>query len=286
MSGSPIDEALPAPYEIDRDQLDRAESEDPFMFAGVELLKEALSYAALLAGICRQDPLPRDPAIRAGLLVRAARLARTTLRDTCEDEGEQQLALHRQLMDTVGTLLYLLDDKDGSRHTAFVQSGLVAERETLRAIADQQVRSGEVIAIEERMKRSIEALARAGGVSLADLPSRRDIGWPSAESLVGQFGPTAYPAYRMGSAALHGTWQDVERNYLERDGTGFRIRFDPVPPRPQPLLAATALLVVASSAFLATQDSVLQKIAPLLVDLDDRRCTVDDLHEQFLQRLT
>lgn len=281
----PVAIDIPDPHDPDWDELAKAKTEAAFMHASVELFKEAATLAATVAGLYSPAPLQRDAAIRTGLLVRAARLARTTLRDTCDGDGEQQLALFRQLMDTVATVLYLSGDEDGTRHQAYVQNSLVAERESLKTIAAQQKRNGGTLPIEDRMKRSMERLASVAGVDLDSLPGRKGIGWPTAEELVEQFGPTAYPAYRMGSASLHGTWLDIHRNYLDDVDGGFRPRFEPLTPRPQPLLSGARLLVTATQAQLAVRHADERTLlAPRLHDLTARLRKVDELHEALVQR--
>lgn len=285
MADDAVEAEMPVQYQPDWPRLKTSETEGPFMTAGVELFKEAATLAMLAAGVYSARPFDRDEAIRCALLVRAGRLARTTLRDTCDGDGEQQLALFRQFMDTVCTLRYLVDDVDGSRHSAYVQNSLVAEREFLKTIEQQQKTSGNVLEIEKRLRRSIDRTAHAGGIDLRNLPSRASIGWPSAETLAKALGPAAYPAYRMGSASLHGTWHDLLRNYLEEVEGGFRPRFEPLIPRPQPLFAGALLLIVATKAYLGTRPAADQAaLGPLLEHLNERVDRADALHEAMIQK--
>lgn len=76
---------------------------------------------------------------------------------------------------------------------------------------------GTELPIEGRLRRSIEDTARAAGIDLDTIPSRRQIGWPIAQDRIEQaFEATAYPSYRVGSDALHGSWFDLIRNHLNQ----------------------------------------------------------------------
>lgn len=218
---------LPDRYQPDWAALETATNENPFMSTGVELLKEAVGLCVIVAGVIPEQPYDRDQAIRCGLLMRITRLAVAMLRDTCVGDGEQQMSVSRQVLDSVSTLLYLLDDQNGDRHKSYVEDSLLAERELLRNIQQRQKDTGEVLPIEERMRRSIEESAKAAGIDPLMVPSRKKIGWPSAEVRARELGSTAYSAYRMGSGALHGTWHTVYRHHLRAVEGGFECTLDP-----------------------------------------------------------
>jgi hypothetical protein len=262
---SPFDERadstplqLPEAFEPDWAPLESATSESTFMAPTVELLKEAVALSLMAAGVVPSAPFARDDAIRCGLLVRIGRLGGVLVRDVCVGDGDQQMSISRQLMDSTATMLYLIeDDDDGGRHAAF----------------------------ETRSRRSIARSAKAAGVDLDSLPSRKAIGWESAEERMKLLGPTSYPAYRMGSAALHGTWNDIYRNYLIEVDGGFLPRFQIRSPRPQPLTACTVLITTAATAYLGRRPvSEREVFEHRLHDLDERTRRLDALHEEFLSR--
>lgn len=275
---------LPDPYHPNWSELEATTREDPFMEAGVELLKEAVTLSLLAADIVPAAPYGRDEAIRCALLIRVGTLGCTMVRDTCAGDGGQQMSLSRQVIESVATLLYLSDDPDGSHHEAFVQDSLIAEREVLRDITRRQEADGDVWQIEERMQRSIDRTAKAAGIDPAKVPRRREVGWPSVEERMKLLGPTSYSAYRMGSAALHGTWHDLYRNYLEEVDNGFLPRFELPAPRPQALLVSAALITEAGRAYVTRRgEEELRAFEPSLVDLLDRLTQVDEVHERLLQ---
>lgn len=283
----PIGMAIPEPYQPEWALLEEPEDENPFMTAGVELLKEAMTLAAMAAELYRPEPMARDEAIRCGLLVRAVRLMRSSLRDVCDGDGEQQIAIFRQLLDTATTLLYLHEDVDGSRHQAYVLDSLVAEREFLRTIETQQAQTGEALDIERRIQRSIDRTAASAGVNPAEIPARGSIGWPSSQQRIAALGPTAYDAFRTGSAAIHGTWSDLERNYLQSVDGGFRSRLDPLTPRPQPLFAGALLICEMAGTYLesAGTDDERTLLDPALDGLLERLSRADRAHEAYLAAL-
>jgi hypothetical protein len=277
-----------AVHEPDWQELSRATRESAYIHHAVELLKSACTISTYAASVLTATPHDRDSAIRCGLLVRSCKLTLALIRDACRDKGVLQLGLSRQLMETLATLHYLCDDADGARHEAFVRDSLVSEREFLENIRLRVKNSGgRAWAIEERIRHSIDKTAAAAGVDLSKVPSRKSIGWPSTQSRVeAAFGMTAYPAYRVGSDALHGGWFDLYRNHLRTVPAGFEPQFDPLPVRPQGLISASGMLSEATLTYLAHQSEEEQKFFgdPLKLVLQ-YTLRLDELHEAFLQRL-
>ncbi|WP_327007726.1 DUF5677 domain-containing protein [Dactylosporangium sp. NBC_01737] len=273
-------------FEPDWRALRDAGDENPFMHAAVELLKSSLGLASALAGIVPGQPLGLHAAIRCGLLVRACKLCTDLLADVCVLKGRQQLALIRELIETLANLSYLCgDDEHGSRHVAFLQDSLIAEREFLKAVERQQaLNGGAELPIEARIRASIIETALAAGIDLEQLPGRRQINWPTAlDRIEMAFGATAYPAFRTGSGAVHGTWHDVLRNHLVQVDGGFEPNFQAVPPRPQPLLSAAIQLTTTAITYLRRQPDVHQRMfnEPLAAALGFA-FRADETHERWL----
>lgn len=287
ITDEPVEATLPPSFVPDWASLQSATDEYPFMHAGVELLKESGTIALVAAGVIPKEPHQRDAAIRCGLLVRLAKLGRMMLADTCDVGGGQQLGLLRQMFETAAALLYLADDEDGSRHQAFVEDSLVAERELLVGINRRQARHpGGPWAIEERMRRSIARSAAVAGVrDVSALPGRGQIGWPSVRQLAERLGPAAYGAYRMCLSQIHPNWHDIFRNHLQEVNGGFVPGFEGGSPRPQPLLTGALLTVLATEAYLKLRPAAeVSFFEALPDDLKDRLEYADGLHEQFIQR--
>lgn len=273
-------------FEPDWASLQIATDENPFMHAAVELLKSAVGLGCALAGVASAQPLPVHAAIRCGLLVRACKLCLDLLADACIGKGRLQIGLLRQLTETLANLAYLCgDDEHGKRHLAFLHDSLISEREFLKVIERRQAEAGGAeLAIETRLRRSIEHTARAAGIDLDNVPGRRQINWPSAlERIELAFGATAYPSYRVGSDALHGGWFDLIRNHLREVNGGFEPDFRDAARRPQPLLSATIQLSTVAMTYLRLQPQAEQRFfdqkLPAVLGYAYR---TDDIHEHWL----
>lgn len=281
---------LPALHEVPFDELEAASEEEPFVRESFELLKEAVVLLTTVAGLRTEvhgDGLARDHAIVVGHYARMVKLMRCLVRQVADGHGgDQQISINREFLDSVSTVLYLLDDPgDGTRFTSYVMDSLIAEREFLKDVRDQVTKRGHVmIPIEERINRSITETLTAAGVSEQDIPARRKNGWPSAQTRIELLGPTAYAAYRTGSGAVHGSFNDIYKNHLSEAPSGFEIDLRPQPFRPQPLLSMAIL------SLLTLGDYCVKFLGqPLLVVLEDRARAlmdrlwrVDQLHESYL----
>jgi hypothetical protein len=202
--------------------------------------------------------------------------------------GDRQLALLRELNETLATLHHLLGDSgDGRRFDQYVQDSLVSEREFLKHLTENVDRRGSALPIEKSMARSIERTARAAGIGdVTTLPGREKIGWPSAEVLLEDLGGNLYPAYRTGSAVLHSQWIDLLRHHLiyRKDGR-FEPNFDEVDPRPQPLYAAGILLITVTREYLMkTRPDAMDEFGNRLDDLEGRLRKVFEAHSSFLDK--
>lgn len=266
--------------------LQGARDENPFMHTAVELLKSAIGLSDALARVASAKPLPINAAIRCGLLVRACKLGLDLLADVCVVRGRQQIGLMRQIIETLANLAYLCgDDENGARHLAFLRHSLISEREFLKVVEQRQAEAGGgELAIEVRLRRSIQDTARAAGINLDEIPSRRQVNWPSAlERIELVFGSTSYPSYRVGSDALHGGWFDLVRNHLREVDGGFAPEFCPAARRPQPLLSATIQLSMVAITYMrqlpeAEQRPFEQELSAVL----GYAYRTDDTHESWL----
>lgn len=190
------------------------------------------------------------------------------------------------LSDSVTTLLHLLDDDSEELFDSYVHDSLIAEREMLKTIKSMRAERGKELPIERRTESSIIRRAEAAGVKVEEIPSRKDVNWPGAEERATHLGPTAYVGYRAGSSAIHGTWEDLQRNYVTQVDGGFQGRFEPLAPRPQPLFAAAILVTKSAIQYLGrlktSQD--VSEVRDRLKDLQARTSKADALHEAFLNQ--
>jgi hypothetical protein len=281
-----IDDNWPKPYQPDLKRLEQAEGEGPFMTAGVELMKEAGVVVTLAAALMPLSPHDRDSGILCGLTVRISKLMHLAIREICHDTTLTMMGVARQIIDSAGTLVYLLDPSDPERFDRYVQDSLIAEREYLRTVEKNAHDRGHWWPIEERIKRSIVKTAKAAGIDdVMALPARKDVKFPSASDRIGRLSPTAYEVFRMGSDELHGGWNDLYRNHLTTEDGTFSPNFDGLHCRPQvPLgltLAATLGVRDCPEAVVAGAGA---QFDPRFDDLLDRAERVDELHEQLLSK--
>lgn len=281
---------LPELHVVDFEELKHTTDEDPFVREGFELLKEASVLLIAVAGIRTESQtrgLPRNHAIIIGHYARMAKLMTSLIRQIADGHGgDQQIAVSREFMDSVSTVMYLLADPgDGSRYTSYVMDSLIAEREFLKDVREQVAQRGDImLPIEERINRSIAETLAAAGVREEDIPSRRNNGWPNAQVRLELLGPTAYAAYRTGSGAVHGSFADIYKNHLDEVLGGFEIETRPQRFRPQPLLSIALLSLITLSDY-----SRVFLDMPLPRDFEERGRTlmsllrdVDDEHERYL----
>lgn len=281
------DELWPDRHEIDLDALRASSNHDDYMGHAVELLKEVGVLTTLVAGTGVDDaPLARNDAIQRGMLVRLSKLANSLLNETCAGHGEQQLALSRQVLETVMNIIYLLGAGDEG-YDAFVYDALVAEKELEELIRNNvEERGGTTLPIEDRMLRSIGSTATAAGVDLETLPSKSKNKWPNVLERMRVLGfEDVYVLFRLGSSAIHGGWSELYLHHLEEAGGGlFNPRFDHLPPRPEALTACGVAALGALGEYVSRQDPRIDDLfRPRLDDLRARIVEFDAVHERFVQ---
>ena len=281
---------LPELYVVNFEELETTTDEIPFIRDSFELLKEASVFLTAVAGIRiegQTDGLSRNHAIVIGHYARMAKLMKTLIRQIADGHGgDQQIAVSREFMDSVSTVMYLLGDPgDGSRYTSYAMDSLIAEREFLKDVREQVAqRSDVMLPIEERINSSIAETLKAAGVREEDIPSRRNNGWPNAQVRLELLGPTAYAAYRTGSGAMHGSFADIYKHHLVEVNGGFEIELRPQRFRPQPLLSMALLSLLTlgdySRIFLGMPlPEVFQERGRVLIALLEK---TDELHERYL----
>lgn len=286
------DTIVPLRHQVDLEELKNARNELPYVKEAFELLKETTAWIALGISI-REAPQPealeRNQAICAGQLVRMYKIIRICLRQILDDHGgDHQMALAREFIESAAAVAYLLEDvTDEARFDSYMHDSLIPERELLQTMRLQvKDQGGRRLPIECRMERSVHATLKGAGVKLEDIPARKKNGWPSVETRIKLLGPTAYEAYRSGSAAVHGTWSDLARNHLEQVDGSFILQFEATDFRPQPLLLIGALSTVVLKKYLdAYIPLAAVSMSPALKDLDERIRALDAAHEAFINNL-
>lgn len=269
--------------------LETATHESQFVEAGFGLLDQTLKYLHLTAQlyrIDRPDGLERNEAIVVGHLVRMYKLVHNILGKAQQDRGgDQHSAVARQFLEGVSVIEYLIQDvTDSARFDAYVQDGLIAEKQFSAVVADEVAkRDGRRWEIEDRLETSIDNTFRSGGVDKESLRGRRTIGFPSVENRMKDFGPTLYASYRASSAGIHGTWSDIGNNHLMVRGDNFHPKFDSYPVRPQ---IFTLLSLWGTRACLKYIDAYLPEYSTRIQSIFGSQIRVslilDELHEKWL----
>lgn len=283
-TGIPLSEDdFPPRYEPDLESL---KTDDDFGEAAFELLKEVGMTIVYLVGRIPDIPYQRNEAIRRALIKRLMLLGKSLLSDVAHNSGYQQLQITRQIAEAAASYFYLAqDDGSGERYDAYINQALAEEKHNLGVIAGEvKARGGDSLPIEERMRRSIERMASAAGVDFEAVPKTRDSGWPGAFERLTAMSPTAYPAYRSGSSALHAGWSALLLQDLEEVEGGFSLDAE-VRPRPQPLTMASLLLTEGAVYYLEADGDEAERAFFLerLTDLNERVLRLDEAHEQFQQ---
>lgn len=274
---------LPAPYEPEWSDL---KTKDQFGKAAFELLKEASMLVVLLVHRVPPTPYQRDEAIRRGLVKRLALLGKSLLANIANDSGYQQLQIVRQIVEAASNYVYLTtDDGSGERYNAYVNESLAEEKHNLEVIAAQiRARGGDSLPIERRMRRSIERMATAAGTSFEAVPAKKDSGWPNSFERLKALSPTAYPAYRAGSSALHAGWSSLLLRDLDEVAGGFSLDKQDEPAI-QPITAAGTVLSETALHYLDVEGDDVEKawFSTRLIAVREKILHLDKAHEQFLQ---
>ncbi|MFC4602733.1 DUF5677 domain-containing protein [Rhodococcus kronopolitis] len=276
-------------YDVRFAELEAATSEVPFVEAGFGLLGQSLKYLYLTAcmyKVERPDGMDRNEAIVVGQLVRMYKLVHAILGKAQQDRGgDQHTAVARQFLEGVSVIEYLTQDiADGMRFDAYVQDGLIAEKEFAKVVATEVAeRDGKRWEIEDRLDTSINGTFRRAGVDKDALPGRKRIAFPNVETRLNLIGPTMYGLYRASSGGIHGTWNDIGNNHLTMNGDKFHPDFEPNAVRPQ---IFTSMALWGTRACLVYVKSYLpdcySRLQPRMGSQIETVAKVDELHEKWL----
>ena len=104
----------------------------------------------------------------------------------------------------------------------FVKVGLKSERE-LYDIIQENIRNGQELEIERDMLRSIIRTCEDSGVKIEEINPRAGSWGGSYRDRMKEIGlAEGYPFFQgMSSQAVHGSWSDLVRNYLNKSETGY-----------------------------------------------------------------
>jgi hypothetical protein len=213
-----------------------------FMDAYVELLKDSIESLWYLVYFkyCDENDSPKvigkDDAVVGGNLVRLIKLNTSFLQNVCDSKTEICLILKRCLAETAINLKYLLIESEERVKRNYIKYSLITEKELWEVIKTNiKERTEEAFNIEKRMQKSIQNSFDQSDFELDDI--NRSSKWKSIKSRADEIaGEQFYNIYYgIGSHSIHGNWQDILMNNLDRVEKNFKLHLDWQPPRP-PLL--------------------------------------------------
>lgn len=216
---------LPFPPTFTEDQFSKARSERDYYPIVFELYKHVAIMGITCAQIrhdspdFRQFPV-RHYAILIGLLNRICRLMLSSIALTHEGRyGETMRLLNRCIVESVVNILWLCKQNDPSMFQRFLADGTKIEVELLDIISNNiSKRGGQSLIIEERMLRSIRRYISSTGLSSEEVKATPKLPNFKDRLTFLEFNDQAYLAIqKMGSHAIHGTWPDLLRFYLDWD---------------------------------------------------------------------
>ena len=295
------DARLPAPDEwpdwalVDRDLLVHARDERPFLEAAASLVTEFGELTALLARTHEQpDGVPvrqgRDSAVLYGLATRIVKLTRRLAAETYEGRGELQLLIDREIFTSTAALAYLLRGR-GDRFEAFVRDSLHADRDVWQHLDNNRdLRGGDNLPQEARMRRRLERTFGLAGVDPAELELDEESGWPDVGEQVRAIGePEAHRMHQLGADEVHGVWNEMVTHHLRTDDDGLtwlgpKLGWSPVVVQPLTAVAIQGSRVMAAYARHLGHE-VAEVFRDKYLDLAGRAALTDRLHEEYLERV-
>ena len=296
------DARIPAPDEwptwalVDRDMLVHARDERPFLETAASLVTEFGELSALLARTAEQPAegvtvrQGRNEAILYGLTTRIVKLTRRLAAETYEGRGEVQLLIDREIFTSTAAFAYLLRGR-GDRFEAFVRDSLHADRDVWQHLDNNRdLRAGDNLPQETRMRRRLERSFGLAGIDPAELELDEDSEWPDVSGQVRAIGePDAYRMHQLGSDAVHGVWNELVTHHLRTDDDGLtwlgpKLGWSPAAVQPLTAVAIQGSRVMAAYARHLGHD-VAEAFRDKYLDLAGRAALTDRLHEEYLERV-
>ena len=295
------DARLPAPDEwpnwalVDRDLLVHTRDERPFLETAAALVTEFGELTALLARTHEQpDGVPvrqgRNEAILSGLTTRIVKLTRRLAAETYEGRGELQLLIDREVFTSTAALAYLLRGRR-DRFEAFVRDSLHADRDVWQHLDNNRdLRAGDNLPQETRMRRRLERSFGLAGIDPAELELDEDSEWPDVSGQVRAIGePDAYRMHQLGADEVHGVWNELVTHHLRTDDDGLTWLGPKLGWSPAVVQPLTAVAIQGSRVMAAYARHLGHEVAAAFrdkyLDLAGRAALTDRLHEEYLERV-
>jgi hypothetical protein len=229
-------------------EIEKFDSEDKFMDAYVELLKQTIELIYRIVGLkyCDLDGVPKkidkDEAVVGGNLTRLIKLNTSFLQNICEGKLEICYILNRCIAETAINTKFMLIEGEERVKRNYIKNSLITEKELWETIlTNVKDRSGVVLPIEERMQKSIQNSFDKSDFELDEV--KRSSKWKSikerASIVAGEMFYSVF--YGISSHSIHGNWQDILFNNLKKIEDGFELNLQWNRPRPQIIDGAVIL---------------------------------------------
>ena len=214
----------------------------------------------------------RNQAVCAGFLSRISKIMVSVAKlSSGEEHGEVVQILNRCILESSVDLQYLLLKDDDAVYERFVKFGLKGERELYDIIQKNITnRNGQDLEIERDMLLSIARTCEHSGMKIEEIDPKAGSWGGSYRDRMTEIGlGEGYPIFQgMTSQAVHGSWSDLIRNYLNKSDTGYE---------PKPDHTQTEGKLFGPTAFFATNAAKVyidrffgsREAEPLVHRLDD-----------------
>ena len=231
-----------------RTDIENFNNDDCFVEANVELLKQSVELLFRIVGkkYCDGNGIPnkinKDEAVIGGNLTRLIKLNTSFLQNICERKLEICYILDRCIAETVINTKYMLVEADERVKRNFIKHSLITERELWETILSNiKERGGDILPIEERMKISIQNSFDKSDFEIDEVS--RSSKWKSIKSRADLVaGEMFYGVfYGISSHSVHGNWQDILFNHLNKIDDGFELNLSWNSPKPQIVEAVITL---------------------------------------------
>ena len=227
-----IEELLGPAVQVNDEVIRACQERDEFGGLSFALFREAAGTVWVTCNAYydegNEPTILRNQAVCLGLLSRISKLMASVLKLSSEVEhGETVQILYRCIPESSIDLQYLLKKDDDTMFERFVKVGLKSERE-LYDIIQENIRNGQELEIERDMLRSIIRTCEDSGVKIEEINPRAGSWGGSYRDRMKEIGlAEGYPFFQgMSSQAVHGSWSDLVRNYLNKSETGYEPKAD------------------------------------------------------------
>ena len=271
-----IEELLGPAVQVNDEVIRACQERDEFGGLSFALFKEAAGIVWVTCNAYYETgdgpTMNLNQAVCAGFLSRISKIMVSVAKlSSGEEHGEVVQILNRCILESSVDLQYLLLKDDDAMYERFVKFGLKGERELYDIIQKNITnRNGQELEIERDMLLSIARTCEDSGVKIEEINSRAGSWGGSYRDRMTEIGlEEGYPIFQgMTSQAVHGSWSDLIRNYLNKSDTGY----EPKPDHTQTegkLFGPTALFATNAAKVYIDRFFDPREAEPLVYRLDD-----------------